>query len=97
MKTATITEAKNQLSALIDRVRAGERILITDRGRAVARLEPVVTASDATGRRERLERAGLARTGIASPPLDPISRPGPPLPPGSSAVRAVLDERRAGR
>ena len=97
MKTATITEAKNQLSALIDRVRSGESILITDRGRAVARIEPVVTASDATGRRERLERAGLARGGTAPPPLDRIEQPGPRLPRAASAVQAVLDERRSGR
>jgi NAD-dependent dihydropyrimidine dehydrogenase PreA subunit len=37
MRKATITEAKNQLSALIDRVRHGETIVITDRGRPVAR------------------------------------------------------------
>jgi prevent-host-death family protein len=97
MKTATITEAKNQLSALIDRVRSGERILITDRGRAVARLEPVVTAADATGRRERLERAGLARAGTAPVPLEDLERPAPRLPEGASAVQAVLDERRTGR
>ena len=36
MKTATLTETKNQLSALIDQVRHGETILILDRGRAVA-------------------------------------------------------------
>ena len=45
MKTATITQAKNGLSALIDRVRAGESILILDRGTPVARLEPVVGAA----------------------------------------------------
>jgi prevent-host-death family protein len=97
MKTATITEAKNQLSALLDRVRSGESILITDRGRAVARLEPVVTAVDPTGRRERLERAGLARGGTAPPPLDLIEQPAPRLPAGASAVETVLDERRSGR
>jgi prevent-host-death family protein len=97
MKTATITEAKNQLSALIDRVRAGESILITDRGRAVARIEPVVSASDATGRRERLERAGLVRSGMAPPPLELLTRPATRLPAGVSAVQVLLDERRTGR
>ena len=38
MKTASITEAKNQLSALIDQVRNGDTIVITDRGRPVAQL-----------------------------------------------------------
>ena len=40
MKTATITQTKNGLSALLDRVQHGETIVITDRSRPVARLEP---------------------------------------------------------
>ena len=39
MKTATISETKNGLSALLDRVRHGESILITDRNQPIARLE----------------------------------------------------------
>lgn len=64
MKRATITEAKNGLSALIDQVRAGETVLITDRGVPVARLEPAAaTAGDDDGRLARLERAGVIRRG----------------------------------
>jgi prevent-host-death family protein len=33
-------DAKNQLSALLDRVEKGEEIVITRRGRAIARLAP---------------------------------------------------------
>jgi prevent-host-death family protein len=97
MKTATITEVKNGLSALIDQVRAGESILITDRGLAVARLEPVTSMPDPTGRLRRLERAGIIRIGGAASPLDLLRRPAPRLPAGVSAVRAVIDERRSGR
>ena len=41
MKKASITEAKNNLGALIDSVKGGSPVLIVDRGRPVARLEPV--------------------------------------------------------
>ena len=41
MKKASITEAKNNLSALIDRVKGGSSILIVDRGRPVARIVPI--------------------------------------------------------
>ena len=41
MKKASITEAKNNLSALIDGLKGGSAVLIVDRGRPVARLEPV--------------------------------------------------------
>ncbi len=63
MKTASITETRKRLSALLDNVRKGERILITDRGRPVARLEPVDSDEcvDSTGRLARLERAGVIR------------------------------------
>ena len=60
----TVTEAKNRLSSLLDRVKAGERIIITDRGVPVARLEPIAAAADPTGRLGRLERAGILRRGL---------------------------------
>ena len=46
MKSATITEVKNQLSAIIDRVRAGETVIVTDRGQPVATIEPVRAGAD---------------------------------------------------
>lgn len=97
MKNATVTEAKNRLSALLDLVRNGERILILDRGVPVARLEPVVAYADATGRLQRLERAGSVQVGGGSPPLELLRQPAPPLAPGASGAEIVIDERRTGR
>jgi prevent-host-death family protein len=97
MNTATITEAKNRLSALIDRVRGGESILILDRGVPVARLEPVSAFPDSTGRLRRLERAGVIKVGEAPPPLDLLRTPAPTLAPGASSVQVLLRERRSGR
>ena len=97
MSTTTITEAKNGLSALIDRVRSGESILILDRGVPVARLEPVAAFPDPTGRLRRLERAGVIRVGDGSPPLDLLRTPAPPLAPGASVVETLVAERRSGR
>ena len=96
MKRATITEAKNRLSAMIDRVRAGESVLILDRGVPVARLEPVVGSDDENGRVQRLERAGVLSAAAGAPPLDLIRKPGPALPRDVSASGAVVDERREG-
>jgi prevent-host-death family protein len=97
MKTATITEAKNGLSALIDQVKSGESVLILDRGVPVARLEPVSTYADPTGRLSRLERAGVMKVGAAPPPLDLLRTPAPPLAPGASSFQALLRERRSSR
>jgi prevent-host-death family protein len=57
MKRTSISDARNRLSALIDRVRHGETIIIEDRGVPVARLEPVAPLEgDDEGRLARLER-----------------------------------------
>jgi prevent-host-death family protein len=44
MKKAGIREARQNLSALIEDVKKGREILITDRGRPVARLVPPALA-----------------------------------------------------
>ena len=56
MKQVTLAEAKAKLSALLDRVEAGETVVITRRHRVVAELRPA-------GPRRRVTRrpAGLAR------------------------------------
>jgi prevent-host-death family protein len=96
MTRATVTEAKNKLSALLAKVRAGETVLIVDRGVPVARLEPVGRQpGDDEGRSERLERAGLLRRGTGEVPLDLILQAPPPA--RASVVDAVLEERRTGR
>ena len=41
MKTAGIREARQNLSALIENVKKGREIVITDRGEPVARLVPL--------------------------------------------------------
>lgn len=96
MRTSTISEAKNQLSALLDRVRAGESITITDRGVPVARIEPVLGSADPEGRIERLARSGLVRPGAGSLPAIVLERPRTRLRRNHSAVDVVLEERRSG-
>lgn len=41
MRTAGVREARQNLTDLLDDVRKGREVLITDRGRPVARLAPV--------------------------------------------------------
>jgi prevent-host-death family protein len=93
MKSATITEVKNQLSSIIDRVRAGESVIVTDRGQPVATIEPVRADADDGARLARLERSGIIRPASKPPPslhgALPIAK--------SSAVDALIEERRSGR
>jgi prevent-host-death family protein len=98
MKRASVTEAKNNFSALIDSVKEGSPVLIVDRGRPVARLEPVGgAASDDDGRLARLVRDGIVRPARGGP-LKAVLAHKPPRPKkGASGVRALLDDRRTGR
>lgn len=100
MKTATISEAKNRLSALLDQVKAGESVLITDRGVPVARIERVSPVDDTEGWLPRLERKGVIRRGNGMPPDELLRRmrdiPRPKLPEGMSVVEALLEERESG-
>src|SRR5919204_1912755 len=99
MRRATITEAKNQLSALIDRVRHGETVVITDRGRPVARLVSALTGvtEDPEGRLARLERRGGLRRATTRPPRALILRKLPKTGKPSGVLDALLEERRERR
>jgi prevent-host-death family protein len=95
---ATVTEAKNRLSALIDHVRGGESVLIVDRGTPVARLESAVGAdTDPEGRIARLHRAGALRPARKPPAAAVLTSSPLHSAHGASAVSALLDERRSGR
>ncbi len=93
MRTASITEAKNNLSSLIKKVRHGESVLILDRNVPVARLEPLAPASAdaAKARLLDLERRGLLKCGTDRLAKDFWTRPLPKF--KKSVVQAVLDER----
>jgi prevent-host-death family protein len=98
VKKASITEAKNNFSALIDKVKTGSPILIVDRGRPVARLEPVSgLGSDDDSRLARLVRDGIVRPARATLHKSLIDTKPPRLKKGASGVRALLDDRRDGR
>lgn len=93
MKRAGIAELKASLSELLERVKAGEEILVTDRGRPVAR---VTRVGDLAADVEVLVRQGILR-----PPgerLDVERLLGATLPrdPGRRALGALLEERAGG-
>ena len=55
-----IRELKNGLSKFIDRVRAGDEVIVTDRGRPVARLTAIDASDD--------QLADLMAEGVVRPP-----------------------------
>jgi prevent-host-death family protein len=101
MTSYSISDAKNQLSALLAKVRRGARIVITDRGVPVAVLGPVTQAEAPTeadeARLARLEREGVIRRGTGKFPSSLLREAPPRALGGASAVEALLEERRSGR
>lgn len=95
MQTANIATAKNQFSRLIEQVKQGESILITERNRPVARLEPLLSHDT--------ELEALHALGLLSPPksrLDVaafLSMPKPSLAAGASLSQAIISEREESR
>jgi prevent-host-death family protein len=99
MKIASVSTAKNRLSALLQEVRRGKTVVITDRGVPVARLEPVAAGDVAAG--GALE--SLVRSGLVAPARKPPGRRGrrkvagrPRLPAGVSVADVVVAEREQG-
>jgi prevent-host-death family protein len=98
MATASISETKAKLSALIDLVRGGETVTITDRGRPVARLVPAAGSDegDNEARLKRLERAGLIRRPKQKLDIEAfLAKPKIDL--GGGVVEQLIEDRRSDR
>ena len=84
-----IRELKAGLSACLRRVQSGERITVTDRGRAIATLAPVDAPADLDWAHQMVA-AGTARWAGGKPG----GLPTPVKSRGKPASRMVLEDRR---
>jgi prevent-host-death family protein len=101
MTTAGVAALKASLSEYLKRVKAGEEVVVTERGRPIARLVPVPRVSGPT----EAEMEEMVAAGLIRPPereLDAAfeaefwSMPMPDDPDGL-VLQALLDERAEGR
>ncbi len=93
MKTAAVSEIKAALSEYLARVKAGEEVMITERGKPIAKIVPL--RRDHAGVSPHLlalEQAGLARLGTGSLPDGFWDLPRPQDAAGGS-LDALLKER----
>lgn len=95
MKTAAVSKLKATLSECLGWVKSGEEVLVTERGKPVAKIVPVDGSIVADARRLALARKGLLRLGkglsrefIDSLPVARID---------DSILRRVMDEEREDR
>ena len=101
MESAGGAQLKARFSEYLSRVKAGEEVLVTDRGRPVARLVPVgagyVPGDEAELARLRaMEREGLVRLGSGRLPAGFFEKERP-ADPGGLLREAALEEREEGR
>jgi antitoxin (DNA-binding transcriptional repressor) of toxin-antitoxin stability system len=98
MKTVGVRELKNRLSQYLREVRAGESVLVSDRGQVIAELSP-----PAYGRADSSSSAGLrdlARRGvvtIGSPPNAKVYKMLPRKRRGLRTAAQLLDDERGSR
>jgi len=83
-----IRELRNNLPAVIKRVRGGEGIEVTDHGHPVARLVPIHV-------RSQYEQM-VAEGRIVPPEIDLLDRHPLPVPPGVPTASEILAEMRSG-
>jgi len=83
-----VSELRANLKTYVDRARAGERVVVTERGVPVARLVPV----DAEGLIERLEREGILTRARA--PKRPVARKARRVRAAGPVAELVVEQRR---
>jgi prevent-host-death family protein len=96
METAPVVRLKSQLSRYLRRVKAGEEVIVTERGVPIARLVPVGKRTSDLDDLRDLERQGLIRLGTGRLPRNFWKLPRPRDPKGR-VLRALLAERESGR
>lgn len=95
MTTTGIAELKAHLSEYLAKVKAGEEVLITERGSPIARICPLPRETAFDQGVAELERAGLVRRPARSLGVDFLDLPRPEDPQGT-VLAALLSEREEG-
>jgi prevent-host-death family protein len=97
MKSAAVSTLKATLSACLAKVKAGEEVIVMERGKPIAKLVPLPRHGEiGSAHLQDLARSGLARLGTGKLPTGfwkmrrPQDRRG-------QAVKALLSERAEGR
>ena len=96
MKIATVSKLKASLSEYLRQVKAGEEVLVTERGRAIAKLTPAVSSAGLPQHLTEMEKQGLVKIGTGRLPKNfwSLSRPKDPK---GLIVKSLLREREEGR
>lgn len=98
MMKAGVAQLKAKLSEYLDKVKAGEEVLVLRRGKPVAKIVPIEKGGKEAHEEHirELLRTGQMKEGKGELPPDFWTRPRPKDPEGL-AVKYLIEERRKGR
>jgi len=96
MVLVPISELKARLSSYVRRVKAGETVMVTERGRTVAQLSPPPLDANKGAELQALVDRSPVRPGRGSVSPEFWDLPGPKDPLGK-VLESLLEERREGR
>ena len=96
MTTATVSKLKASLSEYLRRVKAGEEVVVSERGRPIAKLVPVTGGEALPDHLAEMARQGLVRVGSRRLTRAFWSLPRP-RDPKATVRKALLEEREQGR
>lgn len=94
MKKVSVTQLKNELSAKLKGVRAGDPLLVTDRRKPFALISPI------PGHMSEERLATMVAEGLVTPPSRPFDVAGflaRPLGASAHSLTAAVDQDREGR
>ena len=96
MRSTAVSKLKATLSEQLARVKAGEEVIVTERGKPIAKIVPMGQASGQSAHMLELARAGLVRIGTGKLPTKfwKLSRPQDKR---GLGLKSLLDERADGR
>ena len=87
-----LREANQQFSKAIKAVRAGEEVILTDRGRPIAVIKPIKEEDAEETALQEMARAGLIRLAIKRGPMPSLRQPPIKLK-GKSLSQTVIEDR----
>jgi prevent-host-death family protein len=95
MRTTTVSKLKASLSEYLRLVKAGEEVLVTERGRPVAKLMPAGSSDMLPDQLREMEKQGFIKIGSGKLPKGFWDLPRPKDPKGL-VLKAALREREEG-
>lgn len=93
MSTVGIKELKNRLTQYLRRTKKGEEVVVTERGKPVAVIQPITSAKQAVSLEGKLAR--LAASGsVTLPTRKPLKKVRLVKISGTPVSKIILDDRR---